>query len=261
MPAHEQHRVEHHEHEPGGGRLVEQRELQRATSDVGRGATTPSSSGDAGRSCGPRRQSTMSRKTFRNCSTMRRGGLRNARFYTQVGPSMREASADRRTPTNSTPRCCRAARRRPARARHRVHARAHLSPAALPGPDRDRDGLLPDRPARGARPRAVARTAAGPPPKLKILHAARQDLEVLLLAGGAVPGSALRYAGRGGAARVAGAGRLCGTGRAPARTFDRQGPDAHGLVEAPADGRRNSPMRPTTCATCSMLHTRAAAPR
>ena len=89
------------------------------------------------------------------------------------------------------------------------------------------------------------------PGRVKVVHAARQDLEVLYLAGGRVPAAGVRHADRGRVGRACAADRLCGARRAPARPLDRQGPDAHRLVAPATDSgaacirgrRRASPAR------------------
>ena len=86
--------------------------------------------------------------------------------------------------------------------------------------------------------------------KLKILHAARQDLEVLLLGDRPVPAPGLRHADGGGAARLSGAGRLRGARGAAARASIDKGADAHRLVAPPAHRRSSSRTPPTMCTTC-----------
>ncbi len=68
---------------------------------------------------------------------------------------------------------------------------------------------------------------------LKILHAGRQDLEVMLLGGGTVPGPIFDTQVAAALLGLSAASWLRGTGGATARPFNRQGPDANGLV-APA---------------------------
>ena len=96
--------------------------------------------------------------------------------------------------------------------------------------------------------------------KLKILHAARQDLEVLLLTGGGVPAPDFDTQVAAGLARLPAAGRLRGTGRAATRALDRQGADPHGLVAPPVDARAARVCRrrrPSPAAAAHGVHRRA----
>ena len=120
--------------------------------------------------------------------------------------------------------------------RHRVCPHRHLPAEALPRPGRDsRPGVLRGHARRSRRRRRCG--ASWPPrPRLKILHAAKQDLEVMLLHFRRAAGPDLRHADRCGPARPPAPGRLRCAGGGRTRRAPRQDPDAHRLV-APATVR------------------------
>ena len=97
----------------------------------------------------------------------------------------------------------------------------------------DRGVHRPDRAARTSPRWCPLLTGAS---AVKIMHAARQDLEVMLPAVG-LRAAGVRHADRRGARRLPGADRLRRAGAAPARRRAGQGAHAHRLVAPAAVGR------------------------
>ena len=131
------------------------------------------------------------------------------------------------------------------RPRHRVSARAHVLSEAVPDAVRGRRRSLVRRHAAHREPGAAgarahrAALAQGHPRGAPGSRGVLSQRQARDLAG-------LRHAGGGGLHRTEAADRLRRSGQDPAGRVARQGPDAHRLVEAPADARRSSITRRTT---------------
>src|SRR5207253_2623168 len=111
---------------------------------------------------------------------------------------------------------------------HRVHARAHLSRATVPVADRDALALrVRGSPRAGAAGTAHTSLAAK---RCREDHACRASGPRSAVAAVRRIATYLRYADRGRAGRLAGAGGLCGSRASGFGYHAVEGADAHGLV-------------------------------